>query len=246
VQVISWTLRVLSILCGKIFTMTFQRSLYISICIHVLAFGSAVAFAQFARGALWGNREVITVSLLGPGAGSSGRLSMSREHGVVRSRADEARVDMPEKTSPPVPAEAAAPKQSVREDASLTAVKDDGKTGVDDAGDADVPPGRKGPGSTGAGPGTQFGLMSAEQWAVIESAIERSKSYPRMARERGIQGVVHVRFKLRPTGDVETVEIVKSSGYDILDTASVRTVYRAAPLPYVNGWVEVPMAYVLK
>lgn len=67
-----------------------------------------------------------------------------------------------------------------------------------------------------------------------------------MARERGIQGVVRVRFKLRPSGDVETVEIVKSSGYDILDAATIRTVYRAGPMPYVNGWVEVPMAYVLK
>jgi protein TonB len=85
-----------------------------------------------------------------------------------------------------------------------------------------------------------------EQWAVIISSLERVKTYPRMARERGIQGVVRVRFKLRPAGDVETVEIVKSSGYDVLDTASIQTVYRAAPMPYVSGWVEVPMAYVLK
>ena len=66
-----------------------------------------------------------------------------------------------------------------------------------------------------------------------------------MARERGIQGVAHVRFKLRPTGEVETIQIVKSSGYDILDTASIRTIYRAAPMPYVDGWIEVPISYVL-
>jgi TonB family protein len=67
-----------------------------------------------------------------------------------------------------------------------------------------------------------------------------------MARERGIEGVVRLRFRLKPSGDVERVEIAGSSGYDILDTASIRTVYRASPMPYVNGWVEVPMAYVLK
>jgi TonB family protein len=55
-----------------------------------------------------------------------------------------------------------------------------------------------------------------------------------------------VRFKLKPSGEIDRVEIVKSSGYDILDSASIRTLYRAGPLPYVNGWVEVPMAYVLK
>jgi len=226
--------------------MTFQRSLYISICIHVLVFGSAIAFAQFARGALWGNREVITVSLVGPGAGTAGRVSMSRGQGIVGSHVGGHRADPPDETSPPVRAEAAAQKQSVREEDSLTAVKDGGKAGADDAGYSGVPEGQKDAASTGSGPGTQFGLISAEQWAVIESAIERSKNYPRMARERGIQGVVHVRFKLRPSGDVEAVEIVKSSGYDVLDTASIRTVYRAAPMPYVNGWVEVPMAYVLK
>lgn len=91
-----------------------------------------------------------------------------------------------------------------------------------------------------------IGQVSAEQWAVIESQIERSKSYPRPARERGIQGVVRVRFKLKPSGDVAQVEIAKSSGYDVLDAASVKTVYRAAPMPYVSGWLEVPMTYVLK
>ena len=90
------------------------------------------------------------------------------------------------------------------------------------------------------------GLVSSEQWAVIVSSIERVKSYPRLARERGIQGVVHVRFRLRPRGEVDRVEIVKSSGSEILDTYSVQTVYRAGPMPYVNGWVEVPIAYVLQ
>jgi TonB family protein len=67
-----------------------------------------------------------------------------------------------------------------------------------------------------------------------------------VARERGIEGTVLVRFKVLPTGEIERVDIIKSSGSDILDKASVHTVYRAAPMPYVNGWVEVPMSYVLK
>ena len=55
-----------------------------------------------------------------------------------------------------------------------------------------------------------------------------------------------VRFKVLPTGEIEKVDIIKSSGSDILDTATVHTAYRAAPMPYVHGWVEVPMSYVLK
>lgn len=94
--------------------------------------------------------------------------------------------------------------------------------------------------------GSGIQAISAEQWALIEAAIERTKNYPRLARERGIQGVTLIRFKVKPSGDVESTEILKSSGSEILDAASIRTVYSAAPLPYVRGWIEVPMAYVLK
>ena len=35
-------------------------------------------------------------------------------------------------------------------------------------------------------------------------------------------------------------------GAKVLDDASVRTVLKAAPVPFVEGWVEVPMVYELK
>jgi protein TonB len=80
----------------------------------------------------------------------------------------------------------------------------------------------------------------------LQRAIEKAKTYPRFARERGIEGTVLVRFKVLPSGDIEAVDVVRSSGAQILDEASVNTVYRAAPMPYVKGWVEVPMVYELK
>lgn len=99
----------------------------------------------------------------------------------------------------------------------------------------------------GAGaPSAGIGLVSPEEWQLIQAAIERAKSYPRMARERGIQGVVHVRFRVGEGGAVNDVQVVRSSGSVILDSASIKTVYRASPMPHVKGWVEVPMAYVLK
>jgi TonB family protein len=224
--------------------MTFQRSLYISLFIHVLVFGSAIAFAQFGRGALRGHREVTVVSLLGPGSGTQGRASQSRAHReVFPGRRSEA---MHEAASSAAQPETLAERQAAREEGPSPDVRNNDHAGIHDAGDAGALHGQTGEGPARSGPDTQFGLVPAEQWAVIVSSLERVKTYPRLARERGIQGVAHVRFKLRTTGDVETVEIVKSSGYDILDTASIRTVYRAAPMPYVSGWVEVPMAYILK
>ena len=98
---------------------------------------------------------------------------------------------------------------------------------------------------TGRTGGSQSGVASTEYLGLVE-AIERVKKYPRLARERGMEGVVRLRFMLNPSGGVDAVEVVKSSGYEILDSASVSAVYRAAPMPYVNGWVEMPMRYVLK
>jgi TonB family protein len=224
--------------------MTFYRSLYISLFIHILVFGSVITFAQFARGALWGHRDVTIVSLVDPGPGNQGRASQSMEH---RQALTDRQSEVLHGTALPVAQpEVPAQQQAAREEARLPGAPENNNAGTGDAGDADAPHGQTGDASTRSGPDTQFGLVPADQWAVIVSSIERVKSYPRFARERGIQGVVHLRFRVRPQGEVDRVEIVRSSGYEILDTASVRTVYRAAPMPYVNGWIEVPISYVLK
>lgn len=106
------------------------------------------------------------------------------------------------------------------------------------------------PSASGGGQGmlasAQFGIASPPEWAMLAAAIERTKVYPRLARERGIEGVVRLRFRLTSSGSVAKLEILQSSGYEILDSASIGAVYRAAPMPYVSGWVEMPMKYVLK
>ena len=61
-----------------------------------------------------------------------------------------------------------------------------------------------------------------------------------------IEGVVRLRFRLNAAGGIEAVEVIKSSGSELLDSSSIRAVHRAAPMPPVTGWVEMPMRYVLK
>jgi TonB family protein len=73
--------------------------------------------------------------------------------------------------------------------------------------------------------------------------IEAAKRYPKVARKMGIEGKAVVRFKLKPQGQVETVEIVESSGSEILDQASLQTVRDAAPLPYKEGWLKVGIVF---
>jgi TonB family protein len=200
--------------------MTFQRSLYISFGIHILIFGTALAFAQYGGGLLGGNFDSTTVALVGSGeltGPQRPKSSVERTARISRDVVQSNRSTRPQDKQP----------------------EENGSDGerIEQQGD--------GPGS-GQGPGAGFGLFSPAQWQLVQAALERAKSYPRMARERGIQGVVRLKFRLRPSGEVESVEVVQSSGHEILDAASVRTVFRAGPLPYIQGWVEVPMSYVLK
>ena len=79
--------------------------------------------------------------------------------------------------------------------------------------------------------------------AEIVRRIEKAKRYPRMARKMGTEGQATVRFKIKPNGKVEAVELMESSGSEILDQASLETVQRAVPLPYKEGWLKVVIVF---
>ena len=79
--------------------------------------------------------------------------------------------------------------------------------------------------------------------AEIMRRIEKAKRYPRMARKMGTEGQATVRFRIKPDGKVEGVELMESSGSEILDQASLETVQRASPLPYKEGWLKVVIVF---
>lgn len=80
---------------------------------------------------------------------------------------------------------------------------------------------------------------------IIRNSIEKAKVYPPLARRKGIEGKVFLRFRIRPDGEVDEVKIVKGSGSEILDTASIETIKKSAPLPYAPGWIELPLVFKL-
>jgi TonB family protein len=231
--------------------MTVRQSFYISIAAHIMFFGSALAIAQYGRGLFLSSGDTMMVALVSPG------LTSGNERGILPQRVlhaspttnqvDTEKIEIPVERAisqkPAVKNEMPADIQTEPEALSMQLsgqVAENADAGKDDPGLA--------PASSGAGEGksAQFGVISPSEWANLAAAIERTKNYPRLARDRGIEGLVRVRFRLTSSGTVEKIEIVQSSGSDILDSASIGAVYRAAPLPYVSGWVEMPMKYVLK
>lgn len=208
---------------------TYSKALLLSVIVHVAVAGSALAFAYYGGTLYPRGLRSFTVSLVGPadGAGTGGSPVKGRPvERTAESLPSAVRDRMPE----------AEIQSGISEQRTVS--RGDPAGAVDGQGYADGP---DGPSEGGNAAG-----YTSEQWMRLSTALERVKVYPRLARERGIEGTVLVRFKVQPTGGIDRVDIVKSSGVKILDDASVSTVYRAAPVPYVDGWVEVPMVYQLR
>ena len=61
--------------------------------------------------------------------------------------------------------------------------------------------------------------------------VERvgNMNYPEQARRRNLEGSLVLSVDVLPDGSIERVQILRSSGYDLLDEAAVRIVRLAAP-----------------
>lgn len=81
----------------------------------------------------------------------------------------------------------------------------------------------------------------------IMALLRKNLYYPRMARKRGIQGKVLVRFELLQNGDIQHIEVLESER-DILARAAVTTIERLDgkfPLPEERLVLNVPIMYEL-
>lgn len=104
---------------------------------------------------------------------------------------------------------------------------------------------------TGAGESSPHGTNKAMEGnsdaaGAIRTAIERSLIYPFFAKKRGIEGTVITEFSINGRGYAENIKIILSSGSDMLDSAAMNIVTRAAPFPHINGTIEIPITFRLK
>jgi TonB family protein len=67
---------------------------------------------------------------------------------------------------------------------------------------------------------------------IISRKIEESKRYPRWAMDAGLEGMVVIRFSILQDGTLDAeIQLVSSSGTQVLDNAAVAAVRDAAPFP---------------
>jgi protein TonB len=72
-------------------------------------------------------------------------------------------------------------------------------------------------------------LKYLSYFAHIKRRIERVWTYPQEAITNGSQGQLHLKFVLRRNGQVKTVELLRSSGYKVLDKEAWNAVTTAGP-----------------
>jgi protein TonB len=93
-------------------------------------------------------------------------------------------------------------------------------------------------GGAGAGVGTGAGLSAAEvrglqrgYYDSLNALMRRAREYPRAARRQGLEGVVLVELVVDSAGGLVSARVVKSSGYEVLDSAALSDVRRLERLP---------------
>lgn len=81
-------------------------------------------------------------------------------------------------------------------------------------------------------PGALTHSNALPNWkSALVAQLERNKRYPPEAQARGDHGVTELAFSVDRSGGVHRAHIVRSSGSDVLDRASLDLIARAAPLP---------------
>ncbi len=95
------------------------------------------------------------------------------------------------------------------------------------------------------GPPTKQGDIGQKKdyYALITAAIEKAKTYPFLARKKKIEGTVIAAFRINAKGYPQDINIKKSSGFEILDSAAMKIVTKAAPFPHVVEPVEIPITF---
>jgi protein TonB len=78
------------------------------------------------------------------------------------------------------------------------------------------------------------GMVTSNEYeellAYIKEFISNNLTYPSIARQRNIQGIVGVSFDIERSGEIAFITVNHSSGSSILDNAAVSLIKKISPL----------------
>ncbi len=133
----------------------------------------------------------------------------------------------PKAATPPAPAPTAAPTQEVASGQPAKAAE------------------QSAPQSPAAGPASgreTLAITAPKTVPHIDCRIVKP-DYPALSRRRGETGTADVRFVVGATGAIESVQLVKSSGYPRLDDAALAAMRASTCRPYVEDGTPIRVTY---
>ncbi len=81
----------------------------------------------------------------------------------------------------------------------------------------------------------EFKFISYNRWLKVK--VESVLKYPELAAISGYQGTLFIKFDIMKDGSLGGIEILKPSGYKILDDEAVRSIRESAPFqPLPDNW----------
>lgn len=83
----------------------------------------------------------------------------------------------------------------------------------------------------------------------IRTLLIQNLRYPRNAQRLKMQGEVRVSFRLKSDGSVENIEVIQSSGFELLDEDAKALIKNTAPQfpkPTKSISLSVPLSYLLR
>ncbi len=97
-------------------------------------------------------------------------------------------------------------------------------------------PGKNNPGDDSVTLDTdEFKFISYNRWLKIK--VESVLRYPELAAMSGYQGTLYIKFDIMQDGSLGNLELLKSSGYKILDDEALRAIRACAPFqPLPADW----------
>jgi protein TonB len=81
----------------------------------------------------------------------------------------------------------------------------------------------------------EFRYITYNRWLKIK--VESVLRYPELAAVSGLQGTLYIKFDINRDGSLSGLELLKSSGYKILDDEALRAIRASAPFqPLPDEW----------
>ena len=78
-------------------------------------------------------------------------------------------------------------------------------------------------------PGGEQAMMSAILWEV---------KYPHELLEKGVSGVARIGFTVNTDGSMSDFKVVKTSGFDELDSEAIRAIQSSLKESWISGSVD--------